>query len=96
MAYDLDLEGNASGERVFLSGIDGSPDGLRVAENGNLYIASRGIAIYTRSGKFVRLIEFPEAPANCAFGGADLKTLYVTARTSVYRVRVADRGSIQY
>jgi gluconolactonase len=96
LAYDLDGEGNTSRERVFISDIDGSPDGLRVAENGNVYIACRGIAIYTPGGKFVRMIEFPEPPANCAFGGPDLRTLYVTARTSVYRIRIADRGSIQY
>lgn len=95
-AFDLDLAGNASNERIFISGIDGSPDGLRIAENGNLYIAARGIAVYTKAGKFIRMIEFPETPANCAFGDADLKTLYVTARTSVYRVRISDRGSLQY
>ena len=96
LAYDLDEEGNASRERVFISGIDGSPDGLRVAANGNLYIAARGISIYKRSGKFIRTIEFPETPANCAFGDADLRTLYVTARTSVYRVRIKERGLLQY
>lgn len=96
LAYDVDLEGNASRESVVITGIDGSPDGLRVAENGNLYIACRGIAVYTPAGKFLRMIEFPETPANLAFGGPDLKTLYVTARTSVYRVRIPDRGSLQY
>ena len=96
LAYDLDADGNASRRRVFISGIDGSPDGLRIAANGNLYIAARGISIYKRSGKFVRTIDFPETPANCAFGDADLRTLYVTARTSVYRVRIPDRGSLQY
>jgi gluconolactonase len=96
MAYDLDAQGNASRERVFISGIDGGPDGLRVASNGNLYIACRGIAIYTPDGKFVKMIEFPETPANCAFGDPDLRTLYVTARTSVYRVRIPDTGALQY
>lgn len=95
-AYDLDAAGNTSGKRLFLANIDGSPDGFRVAENGNLYIAARGVAIYDRSGKFLRMIEFPETPANCAFGGPDLKTLFVTARTSVYRVRIDDKGSLQY
>jgi gluconolactonase len=95
-AYDLDAEGNTSRERVFISAIDGAPDGLRVAANGNLYIACRGIAIYTPDGKFVKMIEFPETPANCAFGDADLRTLYVTARTSVYRVRIPDKGFLQY
>jgi gluconolactonase len=96
LAYDLDAEGNASHERTFISEIDGSPDGLRVAANGNLYIACRGIAIYTPTGQFVKMIEFPETPANCAFGGPDLQTLYVTARTSVYQVHVPDKGSLQY
>jgi gluconolactonase len=96
LAYDLDAEGKTSRERVFISGIDGGPDGLRVAANGNLYIACRGIAVYTPDGKFVKMIEFPETPANCAFGDSDLRTLYVTARTSVYRVRVPDKGFLQY
>jgi gluconolactonase len=96
LAYDLDAEGNASRERVFIAGMAGTPDGLRVAENGNVYIAARDIVVYTPAGKFMRMIGFPETPANCAFGDADLKTLYVTARTSVYRVRIPDRGSLQY
>ncbi|HEY4048181.1 MAG TPA: SMP-30/gluconolactonase/LRE family protein [Acidobacteriaceae bacterium] len=96
MAYDLDEQGNASNERVFISGIDGGPDGLRVAANGNLYIACRGIAIYSPDGKFIKMIEFPETPANCTFGDSDLRTLYVTARTSVYRVRIPDKGSLLY
>lgn len=96
LAYDLDAAGRPSHGRVFLSGIDGGPDGLRVAANGNLYIACRGIAIYTKEGKFLRMIEFPETPANCTFGDEDLRTLYVTPRTSIYRVRIPDKGSLQY
>jgi len=96
IAYDLDAEGNASNGRTFISGIDGTPDGLRVAENGNLYIACRGIAIYSSHGQFKRMIEFPETPVNCAFGGPDLQTLYVTAHTSVYTVHVPDKGALQY
>ena len=96
LAYDLDDAGQPSHERVFISNIDGTPDGLRVAENGNLYIACRGIAVYTSAGKLVHMIEFPETPANCAFGGPDWRTLYVTARRSVYRIRIPDRGSVQY
>jgi sugar lactone lactonase YvrE len=42
------------------------------------------------------MIEFPETPANCAFGDRDLRTLYVTARTSIYRVRIPDKGALQY
>jgi gluconolactonase len=96
LAWDLDANGNATRERVFIVGTAGSPDGLRVAENGNLYIAAKGIAVYSPAGKLIRTVDFPETPANCAFGDSDLKTLYVTARTSVYRIRIPDRGSLQY
>ena len=94
-AYDLDRDGEASNRRTVISNIEGAPDGLRVAVNGNLYIACKGVAIYTPQGQLLKMIDFPETPANVAFGGADLKTLYVTARTSVYRVQVPDRGSEQ-
>jgi gluconolactonase len=96
IAYDLDADGNASRKRIFISGIDGGPDGLRVASNGNVYIAARGIAIYSPAGKLLQTIELPETPANCAFGDRDLKTLYVTARTSIYRVRIPDKGFLLY
>jgi gluconolactonase len=96
LAYDLDAKGNATNERVFISNIDGGPDGLRVAANGNIYIACRGIAVYTPQGQFLKMIEFPEMPANLTFGDSDLQTIYVTARTSVYRVRVPDRGYLLY
>jgi gluconolactonase len=96
LAWDLDAQGNATRERVLIRNIEGSPDGLRVAENGNLYIACRGIATYTPAGKLLRLVELPETPANLAFGDNDLQTLYVTARTSVYRLRIPDRGSLPY
>jgi gluconolactonase len=96
VAFDLDAKGKASRERLLISGLEGSPDGLRVAESGNLYIACRGIAVYTPEGKLLRTIEFPEPAVNCAFGDPDLRTLYVTARTSVYRVRLPEKGSLQY
>lgn len=95
-AWDLDKQGNSSRQRVLIENVEGSPDGLRVAANGNLYIAAKGVAVYSPEGKHLRTLDFPETPANLTFGGADLKTLYVTARTSVYSVRVADQGSLQY
>ncbi len=95
-AYDLDKNGNASNERIVIRNLEGTPDGLRVAANGNLYIACKGVAVYTPRGQLLKRIEFPETPVNVAFGGDDMKTLYVTARTSVYRVRVQDAGAQQY
>jgi|HubBroStandDraft_4_1064222.scaffolds.fasta_scaffold31301_2 gluconolactonase len=88
-AYDVDREGEISHERVAISKIDGIPEGLRVSQNGNLYVAARGIAVYTADGKVVTTIPVAETPSNCAFGDADLQTLYITARTSLYRVRLS-------
>ena len=56
LVYDLDSEGNALHERVAIQGIEGSPDGLRVAANGNLYIAGKGINLHAG----IKMIEFPE------------------------------------
>ena len=92
MAYDLDAAGNTTNERVFISDISGSPDGLRVAANGNVYIAAGPILVYTPNSKLIKSISFPELAANCEFGGPELKTLFVTARTSVYSVSVPDKG----
>jgi gluconolactonase len=95
-AYDVDRSGEVSNERVVISGVGGVPDGIRVDEKGNIYVAANGVAIYDAQGKLLDTIELPETPANCAFGDADLATLYVTARTSLYRVRRNVKGALQY
>ena len=95
-AYDLDQHGAASNERVVVSGIDGIPDGIRVDEKGNLYVAAKGIMVYSSEGKLLGMVGLVETPSNCAFGDADFGSLYITARTSVYRVRLGVRGSVQY
>ena len=95
-AYDLDRNGAASNERVLISGIEGPPDGIRVDEKGNIYVTAKGLVIYSPQGKLLHTIELSETPANCAFGDADFQTLYITARTSVYRVRLDVKGAVQY
>jgi gluconolactonase len=95
-AYDLDHSGDASGERILISGIDGVPDGMKVDEKGNLYIAANDLVIYSPEGKLITAIPIPERPANCAFGDEDLQSLYITARTGVYRIRLEVKGSVQY
>ncbi len=96
VAYDVDHNGETANERVLISGVDGVPDGIRTDEKGNIYVAAKGIAIYRPDGKLTATIPIPETPANCAFGDGDLQTLYITARTSVYRVRLEVKGSVQY
>ncbi len=95
-AYDVDRNGAVSNERVLIAKIEGVPDGIRVDEKGNLYVAAKGLAIYTSEGKPLYVMDLGETPSNCAFGDADLQTLYITARTSLYRVRMDVKGAVQY
>jgi gluconolactonase len=91
-AYDLDKSGAASNERTLISGIEGVPDGMCVDEKGNLYVAANKIEVFTSGGKPLGSIVVEETPSNCAFGDPDLGSLYITARTSVYRVRLNVKG----
>ena|SRR5438552_2475136 len=95
-AYDVDRNGEVSNERVAVSGIDGVPDGIRLDEKGNIYVAANGIAIYDSHGKLTLTHPLAETPANCTFGDPDFQTLYITARTSVYRLRLNVKGAVQY
>ena len=95
-AYDLASNGAASNERVLVSNIEGIPDGIRVDEKGNLYVAAGKIEVYTPEGKPLGSVSIQETPSNCAWGDGDFGTLYITARTSVYRVRLNVKGSVQY
>jgi gluconolactonase len=61
-----------------------------------LYVTANGVAVYSPEGKLLGTIPVSETPANCAFGDADFQTLYITARTSLYRVRLTVKGSVQY
>ena len=91
-AYDLDRNGDASGERVLISGIAGVPGGIRADEKGNLYVASKGILIYGPDGRKIRFMEMHEHPSNCEFGEADNQTLFITAGSTVYRARLDARA----
>ena len=95
-AFDLAANGSAANDRVVVSGIAGAPGGIRLDENDNLFVAARNVFVYSPKGDLIRTIELAETPSNLAFGDADLRTLYVTARTSVYRVRVGVKGAVPY
>ena len=73
----------------------GNPDGMKVDTYGNVFVAaSTGIWVMESSGNYLGTIEFPELPANFAFGGLGRRFLYATARTSIYRVRVHIPGIV--
>ena len=94
-AYDLDRSGHASGERVVIRDLPAGPDGIRTDAKGNLYIAARGVAIYSSKGGLLANLTPPVNPRNLAFGDRDLRTLYLVGN-SIFRVRVPIAGSIQH
>ena len=93
LAYDLDHAGEAANERVLVSGVSGVPGGIRVDEKGNLYVAAKGVAIYSSEGRPIHTVEMHERVSNLAFGDADLKTLYVTGGAGLYRLRLDAKGA---
>ena len=95
-SYELDQHGNASHERVLISSIKGVPGGLRTDEHGNIYVAAHEVAVYSSSGKQIAEIPTSEIPSNLAFGDEDFSSLYITAHTSIYRLHLQVKGSVQY
>lgn len=63
-------------------------DGLTSDEFGNLFVAANGIYVINPEGKHLGVIDIPERPANCVFGARGSQTLFVTARTSLYAVKL--------
>jgi gluconolactonase len=95
-AFDVRPDGTLANSRL-LADMDhpqpGSPDGMKVDEQGHLYVAgATGLWVFEPDGTRLGVIVFPERPANLAWGDGDRRTLYVTARTSLYRVRTTVPG----
>lgn len=90
-AFDLTQDGKLSNGRVFCK--VPFPDGIKVDTQGRVWATSReGVVVIDPEGARVGVITFPQWPANCTFGDDDFKTLYVTARTGVYKVRCTVPG----
>lgn len=74
-------------------GAGGAPDGMQVDHDGRLWCTGvGGTWVVGSDGTLLGILRLPEIAANCAFGGAEADTLYLTAQTSVYRVRTRVRG----
>src|SRR5262245_14435511 len=101
MAYPVESPGKVGAGKVFCSlkqpaGRENTGgDGLTIDTKGNLYITSAlAVQVFDRPGKHLGTIAYPEQPANCDFGGPEMKTLYVTARTSLYAVKMEAQGHV--
>jgi gluconolactonase len=97
---ELDAAGKMMRRRIFADmssdETDGVPDGMKVDVEGRVYCTGPGGTwVFAPDGSQLGIIRTPEVPANLAFGGPDLKTLFFTARTSVYTMRVKVAGHPQ-
>lgn len=89
--YEISKDGQL-GKQLFQ--INHGSDGMRADVKGNLYSTTGGkIYIDSPDGKPLEQIDVPEGPANCCFGGSDMKTLFITARTSLYSIRTKNPGA---
>lgn len=63
---------------------------MAVDDAGNLYVAAQGgVQVFDKTGATkIGTITVGEQPANCTFGGGDRKTLYITARTGLYSIKL--------
>lgn len=90
----FDVKGASLSEgKVFCQIDKGGPDGIRADTAGRIYSsAGDGVHIFSPSGDLIGKILVPEAPANLCFGGPNFKTLYITARTGLYKIDLAVEG----
>ena len=94
---ELDADGRMLRRRIFADmssdETDGVPDGMKVDVEGRVYCTGPGGTwVFAPDGTRLGVIRTPEVPANLAFGGPDLRTLFFTARTSVYTLRAKVPG----
>lgn len=91
--FNVKAEGILAGGEIFAelkdSSQEGVPDGMKVDQEGNIYSTGPGgVWVFSPTGELLGIIEVPEAPANLAWGDGDYQTLYITARNSLYRIRL--------
>lgn len=99
--YEVQADGTLKNGKIFfdwnLTEDDEAIDGIKVDQEGNLFVsAPGGVWIISADAKLLGKIVTPERPANMAWGDADGKTLYMTAHSSLYKVRVNTGGKFSW
>jgi gluconolactonase len=87
--YSINKDGTLSNKKLFAP--EGS-DGMTIDNEGNVYLTTKVVAVYNSKGQKTETIEVPEGPANVCFGGKDKKTLFITARSSLYSLQMRVKG----
>jgi gluconolactonase len=90
--YTIENSGKLSQKKLF---VEFGGDGMTIDEQGNVYLTTSGkpqVDIFSPQGELLKTIKVPEQPSNVSFGGKERNQLYITARTSLYRVELNKRG----
>ena len=88
--FDVNTDATLENKDIFA---DQGSDGMTMDERGNLYLTwVAGVTIFAPDGTKLETIKVPEMPANCGFGGRDMSTLFMTARTGLYSVEMSVKG----
>jgi len=90
--YTTNDDGTLSNKKLFAP--EGS-DGMTIDNEGNVYLTTKDVSVYDPEGNNIERIKVPEQPANVCFGGKDKQTLFITARTSLYSIRMRVKGAEQ-
>jgi gluconolactonase len=99
MKYEVKSDGTVANGKLFADSTsdsrEGGPDGMKVDREGNVFSTGPGgVWIFSPDGKHIGTIDMPERTGNMAWGGADGRTLYITASTGLYRIHVKVGGSL--
>jgi gluconolactonase len=91
--YDIEKDGTLKNRKLFCG--QGS-DGMTTDDAGNVYFTlGRAVTVHDKAGKKVATIDVPESATNVCFGGKDMKTLFVTAGTSLYSIPTRTKGVVR-
>jgi len=94
--FDVSDDGQLSGGAVWAKVIgtgEGAPDGMKIDREGNLYCCGPGgVHVFSPEAMCLGVIEVPEVVANFTWGEDDLKTIFFTASSSLYRTRTKTPG----
>ena len=87
--YKINPDGTLTDKIYFTT--EGS-DGMTIDTKGNIYLTSGAVKIYNPNGEMIETIEIPEKPSNVTFAGKNKKTLFITARKSIYEIKMNTKG----
>jgi gluconolactonase len=98
--FEVKTDGSIANGRVFAETTgqgEGRPDGMKLDRDGHLYCTGPGgVHVFDHDGRCLGVILTPERPTNMAWGDDDLRSLYITAQTSLYRARIETPGHLTY